>query len=486
MNQNQKQRAMRAFAFSNVMAGLEGTIVATVIPAILADLHGIKLMSWIITTFMLLMAVTAPIWTKLSERFGTKRIFMLGTTIFVLASVLEGLSINMTMLIAARALMGLGAGAMQQIPFVIYGLQLPPDERRHATGRAIAAYSIASAIGPLIGGWLADSLGWRWVFFINVPIGAIMLVLVQKNYFENFTPNHQKIDFAGTAALSLAVISLMLGLQELGNAQINGGILTGLLLAFLVLSALFWQIERHAIDPIVPLHLFSNRSLMFKNGLMFLQYGVFGFFNNYLPIWGQGIQGVSALVGGLILIPASILLAFGTKRTNYFVHHLGERRTVTGGMLLMILAGILLYFLPQKIGLWSLLVIGGLWGLSTGLVNGTTQVAVQETVRHENIGAATALNALIRTMGTTLVLSSLALSLNHSFVRQIASAKQKVTLSQLNQIANASAANHLPAELLTTLRGMLYLGFHQLALLVTLILIGALFLNWLDPWKKLS
>ncbi|GFH40209.1 MFS transporter [Lactococcus insecticola] len=483
MTDKQIKLAARAFLLSNIMVGLEGTIVATALPTMMADLNGISLMSWVVTIYMLLMAITAPIWTKLSERFGFKKLFILGTLIFIASSLVEGLSQDMTMLILARLTMGIGAGAMQQLPFVIYGDMFEPVARRKAFGNAISAYSIASIIGPVIGGIIVESLGWRWVFFINIPIGFLMIAVIQRNYFQNFTKNTKKIDFSGATFLSITVIAFMIALQTLGNLTINY-LFVGILLAITVIfGLLFYRAEKRAFDPIVPLDLFKNRSLMMKNALMFLQYGYFGFYSNYFPIWGQGVMGHKAITAGLILIPASVFLVVGTRLANPLIAKFGEKLTVSIGMIVMILAAASLVLLTHTNPVSLLFVIGAVLGLATGIVNGTTSVAIQETVPMQQMGAATALNALIRTMGTTLILSGLALALNQTFARSIKS-NHHLTYGLINKISDSTKLSEIPSNLVHALRGTVFSGLHTLSLIGLLLLVLALIVNQLDPWQK--
>lgn len=481
--EKQQNTAMHAFALSNVMVGLESTIVATVIPAIVDELHGIRLMSWVLTAYLLMMAVTAPIWTKLSERYGTKRLMIIGTTIFVLASITEGLSINMYMLIVARLVMGIGAGAMAQLPYVIYGTQLPTEKRVKAIGNAIGAYSIASAIGPLIGGWITDSIGWRWVFFINVPIGLLMIWLIVRNYHEQFTPNRETIDYRGALSLSVAIISLMLMIQELGAQNPKMVVVAVEAVIVIVVGAYFFWTERHAVDPIIPMNLFGNRSYMAKNVMMFFQYGMVSFVNSYIPMWGQGIYGLSALKGGLILVPSSILLAVGTRMVSPLMANNSEKRLIRTGSYAMLLAIVILAVVQQTSSVWFLALAGAVFGISTGVVNGTSQVAVQDAVAQDQIGPATALNSLIRTIGSTMVLSVLSLSLNTTFKNAINAHHGKIQINQLNAISSSASAADLPSKLVPLLRTILYQGFHYLALWSVLFMALSILFTYVDPWK---
>ena len=311
---------------SNVMAGLEGSIVATALPAMMAELHGIKLMSWVVTIYMLLMAVSSPIWTKLAERFGYKQMFVLGTLLFTIGSLGEGLAINMLMVIVARALMGLGAGVMIQLPFVIYGMMYQADERRRVIGNTVAAYSFSTIAGPIVGGLIVTLLDWRWVFFINIPIGIYMAFIVWKNFDLKTDHTKKSIDFAGSASLSIAVIAIMLLFQMMGNAVTNLPLLLILFVVSFLFFIGFYFAEKRAVDPIVPLELFKNPSFIAKNIMFFMQYGFFGFYTNYLPTWGQGVMGATALVGGMVLIPSAIMLVIGTRNVNHLIQKVGEKK----------------------------------------------------------------------------------------------------------------------------------------------------------------
>ncbi|HEY4399944.1 MAG TPA: MFS transporter [Lactobacillaceae bacterium] len=485
MTAQQKQRSLLTFLFSNVMVGLEGTIIATALPAMMADLKGISLMSWVIALFMLAMAITTPIWTKLAERFGQKEMFMLGTLIFTLASLIEALSPNMTILLLARVVMGIGAGAMQQLPFVIYGLWLEPTERRKQFGKATSAYAIASVLGPIVGGFIVVTLGWRWVFYINLPIGLGMIYSIWRNFHLPFTPNLKRVDYMGASVLSLMVVSLMLALQFMGNVPIVWSTVGSLMLFALVMLVAFVWIERRAVDPIVPLSLFKNTSFMAKNLLMFLQYGFFGFYTNYLPTWGQGVLGNTAVVGGLILIPASILLVVGAQVTTPLLKVISEKMMVVIGMGTMIVGDIVLVLLPQQVSVSLLMIAGAILGLATGLTNGTVQVAIQESVLPQQISAATALNALLRTLGTSLVLSVLALSLNQTFSNAVRH-HANLTFNLLNKISDSTAAQLINAHMLPVLRHTMYTGMHELAVLGGIILVVAFLVNLFDPWTKPS
>jgi Na+/melibiose symporter-like transporter len=276
---------------------------------------------------------------------------------------------------------------------------------------------------------------------------------------------------------------LMLALQFLGQAGSNLVLVVSLIVVSLLLYIAFIFAEKFAKDPLVPLALFRNRSLMAKNGMMFLQYGFFGFYSNYLPTWSQGVFGTTALVGGMILIPSALALAISSRLSNRILSKLTERTSLILGMLLMLAGDLLLAVLPFHASMIWLFVASGMIGFSFGLVNVTLQVAVQETVEPRFIGAATALNALIRTLGTTLVLSTLSVSLNQTF-NSATQHNRSLSMTLINMISDSKALHLIPSALITPLRNVLYSGLHNLTL-ISLIVIGlALVLNFIDPWDK--
>ena len=293
----------------------------------------------------------------------------------------------------------------------------------------------------------------------------------------------KSIDFAGSTSLSIAVIAIMLLFQMMGNAVINLPLLLTLLVVSFLFFIGFYFAEKRAVDPIVPLELFKNPSFIAKNIMFFMQYGFFGFYTNYLPTWGQGVMGATALVGGMVLIPSAIMLVIGTRNVNHLIQKVGEKKTIYIGFSIMVLGAIFLFSLPEHASIVMLFVATAILGTAFGIVNITLQVAVQESVAKHLIGAATAVNALLRTMGTTLVLSGLSIALNRTFTEATAH-NPKLTTTLLNQISDAKALKNIPVNLIAPLRHTLFNGMHLLALISGLLLFIALFVNWLDPWKK--
>ena len=212
-----------ALLLSNAMAGLDGTIVNTALPAIISDLHGIQYMGWIVAVFLLGMAVATPLWSKLGERVGNRRAYEIATLLFAIGSIFQALSSNIIFFLIARTVMGIGAGGMNTIPFIIYAdLYTDLVKRAKVIGYATASFSAASIIGPLIGGWIVDTFSWHWVFYINVPI-ALISILSVKFFFKEpkRTSTSEKVDYLGASTMIISLVILLTGIQMIGTASLT-------------------------------------------------------------------------------------------------------------------------------------------------------------------------------------------------------------------------------------------------------------------------
>lgn len=248
-----------ALLLSNIMAGMDGTIVNTALPAITSDLHGLQYMGWIIATFLLGMAVATPLWSKLGEHKGNKQAYITATTMFLIGAVFQGLAPNILWFIIARTVMGIGAGGMNTIPFIVFA-ELYDDLKKRAQvlGIASACFGTASIIGPLLGGWIVDALSWHWVFYVNVPIALIAITIVGP-YYKNVTRQAagKPVDYLGATLLVVSLVMILVAVQLLGSA--SPLIVAGLMVGGLLLLAWMAKVDDHAEDPIVPSRLFKNR-----------------------------------------------------------------------------------------------------------------------------------------------------------------------------------------------------------------------------------
>lgn len=302
-----KQVSMVTFAMilANVMAGLDSTIINTAIPAIIADLHGIQFMGWIIALMLLGMSVSTPIWSKVGEKIGNKAAFELSLLLFVLGSLFQGLASNMYFFLIARTVMGIGAGGMGSIPYIMAGYIFDNIQKRtKILGYLGASFSVAAIVGPLAGGYLVDTLSWHWVFYINLPIGLFAILLSLLYYRETKEKQKSKFDLVGSFLVVIGLVLILLGIQLLGVA--SWWLIITLIILGLILMVIFFRYEANVVSPVIPISMFKNRALVGDLLLFAFTWGAFLAVNTYLPMWAQGLLGTTALIGGMTLVPNSI------------------------------------------------------------------------------------------------------------------------------------------------------------------------------------
>src|SRR5256714_464844 len=242
-----------------LLAALDQTIVATALPRIVADLHGLNHLSWVVTAYLLTSTVTVPLYGKLSDLYGRKRLFMVAIVLFLVGSALCGASQSMTELIVFRALQGLGAGGLIPLTFAVVGDLFSPRERGRYQGLTGAVWALAAVAGPLLGGVLTDSVSWRWIFYINLPLGGAALLVVAATMHIPFHRREHSVDYAGAALLTAAAVCLLLASVWGGQDYAwQSAVIVGLLVAGTLLTLAFLAVEARAAEPILPLALFSN------------------------------------------------------------------------------------------------------------------------------------------------------------------------------------------------------------------------------------
>ena len=462
-----------ALLIANFMGGLDATIVNTALPAITSDLNGIRLIGWISSIFLLGTAVTTVLWGRVGEAIGNKRTFQISVILFIVSSLVGGLSTSMPMLIVARAFMGIGAGGMVSIPFIIYAdLYVNPAERARALGWVTAFYTLSTVVGPLIGGWLVDTLSWHWVFFINLPIGIISLLLLQFSYREgNRAATQNRFDYLGSGLLIATLVVLLFASDSIAT---NIGQTLVLVIIGLVLMGVFYHIEKHQTHALVPVELLKNWQIQSQNVIMFLINGFFIGYSVYAPMWAQGLLGTNATYGGLTQIAASVLLLIGTRYTAHLMEKLPYKRIVMLGSLSVLLSAVAMTLATQSAPYWWLLVSGGFNGLGMGLAFTPMQVSLQDGVRQDLISVSTTFGLLFRTLGQTFMSAIFGAVLSLSTASQVGG---RLTTRMMNQLTDASSARHLPQTLLPQLRTILFNGLHLIMGIGLVLVILAIFIN---------
>jgi EmrB/QacA subfamily drug resistance transporter len=396
--------AMIGLMLGMFLAMLDNLIVGTALPTIVGELGGISHLSWVVTAYTLATAAATPIWGKLGDLYGRKGMFMSSIVIFLIGSMLSGLSQNIDQLIAFRAIQGLGAGGLMVGAFAIIGDLVPPRERGRFQAIIGGMMPVAFVGGPLLGGFLTDSLSWRWAFYVNVPLGALALLVTGLGMHLHTPHLKARIDYFGAILLTIGIVSLTLVAAWGGteypwaSAQIIG-------LAVLSVLALigFVFAEGRAPEPILPLRLFRDRNFTIAQILSFLVGAAMFGAVNFLPQYMQNVQGASATTSGLLLLPLMfgmliVMLAVGQlimRNGRYRIYPIVGGALLTAGMLVLLL-------LKVDTGIVEASALTGVAGLGMGFIMQNTTLITQNSVELRDMGAASGSVTLFRTIGGSL------------------------------------------------------------------------------------
>lgn len=397
------------------LAAVDGTVVTTAMPTAVRSLGGLDLYAWVFAIYMLTTAVSMPLWGKLADARGSRGLFVFGVAIFVVGSALSGAAATMGQLVAFRALQGIGAGAMTAIPFTIVGLAFPPEQRARALGIAATTWGIASVVGPLLGSAIVSLLGWRWVFYVNVPVGMVAVWLAARYVPSppSAAAHHQRVDWLGAVLVATGVTALLLALLALQGGA--GGSLAGPLVAALAgLAALvslvaFAWVESRAAEPVLAPFLFRRPIFVVANTIAFLSYfAIFGVID-YLPLLSP--PGVSPAVGAAILIfPTSVCWSISSFTAGRLVRRLGVRPIVFAGTGLMAAGtGAFLLLTGPQTDIFVRSIVALPIGLGIGALTPSLLSAVQNALPPERMGMGTAAQQFLRQVGGTLGVSTLQL-----------------------------------------------------------------------------
>jgi EmrB/QacA subfamily drug resistance transporter len=390
-----------ALMLGMLLAALDQTIVSTALPTIVGDLHGGSHIAWVITAYLLAATVSTPLWGKLGDQYGRKIFFQAAIVIFLVGSILSGLSHSMVELIAFRALQGLGGGGLMVGAQAIVGDIVSPRERGRYVGLFGAVFGVSSIVGPLLGGVFVDDLSWRWIFYINMPIGLIALIVVAIQVPGTLSRVHHIIDYIGTTVLALAATSFIL-LTSLGGTTYawSSAPIWILGVCGVVLVGVFVLVERRAKEPVLPLHLFRLRAFWVTSLVGFIVgFAMFGAIT-YLPAFFQVVRGVSPTLSGVQLLPLMAGLLLVSIGSGQVISRTGRYRfwpiagsaTMTVGL-----------FLLSRMGVTTSSFLDSLYMLVLGMgIGGVMQVLViivQNAVPHSELGVATSGATFFRSIG---------------------------------------------------------------------------------------
>jgi EmrB/QacA subfamily drug resistance transporter len=383
------------------IAALEATVVGTAMPTVISSLGGLNHYSWVFSAYLVTSTVTVPVWGKLSDLYGRRLLYQLGIAVFLLGTLLSGLSTSMTQLIIFRAIQGLGAGALVPLGMTIIGDIFTLEERARMQAYFSGVWGLSSVIGPVVGGFITDQISWRWVFFINLPVGIIAAVIIGLALKEPKLTEKPKIDYAGAGLLMIAISLLMLALVE-GGASVRT-LLTPENLALIggaiVLLVLFFIVEKRASDPVIPFDLFKNRTVSVSVGAGFLAgVAMFGAIS-FIPLFAQGALGATATEAGSLLTPLMLSWVSMSVIGGRLLLKTGYRTITIIGFIVLSIGFVLLAMFERETARVWLYVDLVLIGAGLGLTMLTLLIAVQQAVERSKLGIATSLNQFTRAIG---------------------------------------------------------------------------------------
>jgi EmrB/QacA subfamily drug resistance transporter len=404
-----RRRATLGVLLGIFLAAVDGTIVSTAMPTVVGSLGGLQYYSWAFAAYMLFAAVSMPLYGRLADIYGRKKLFYVGVALFVVGSVLCGLARDMLQLVAFRSLQGLGAGAMFAIPYTILGVVYPPEKRGKAIGLGSSVWGISSVIGPLLGFAIVETLGWRWVFLLGVPIGLAAVALVATSLSESTGSADPDVDYLGAATLVLGVGAVLVGLQTLESRPETA---VGLVAGGAVVLAGFYVVERRASQPLVPLSLFRDRTFGSTNAVAFLSSFALFAAITYVPLYVQSV-GSGAGSAALAVFPISIGWSGTSFVSGQVVARVGERRLVRVGTGVLVVS-----FAVAAVGwstttpLWLLLGNVFVMGVGMGALTPPLLTAIQNHLGTEQMGLATSSQQFFRNLGGTAGVAVLGFAMN--------------------------------------------------------------------------
>ena len=448
---------------------MDTTIVATAIPSIVSDLGGFSLFAWVFSIYTLIQAVTIPICSKLADLYGRKPVLIIGIIIFVIGSIFSGLSWNMLSLIVFRGLQGVGAGVVQPMVTTVAGDLFTIEERGRIQGWISSVWGIAAVIGPAIGGFFTQYASWRWIFYINVPLGALALLMIWLYFHEQVTHQQHRIDYTGAALLAIAIGLLVLGLLSGGEqwawlSPVSILVFAG---AMLALVAFVWQ-ERRAPEPMLPLWVFSRHVLIGSN-IATLVLGLLSIgLSTFLPTYAQGVLGVSAVIAGFALAVMSISWPLSSALSSKLYMRIGFRNTALIGSGITLVSSLIFIVLPESTTVLFAALGSFVMGAGLGLLSTPLVVGLQSIIGWNRRGVVTGSNMFARQLGQTIgaaILGSVANAVLANWLTH-APANLAGQLPQTIDITSqtSSPTQHLSSAVTAYVKDGLYLASHSVFL----------------------
>ena len=417
----QRWWALGAVLLTMFFGALDQTVVSTAMPVIIGDLHGFDIYAWVFTAYLITSAVTVPIYGKLSDTYGRKPFYIGGLTVFMIGSALSGQSHSMGELIAFRALQGIGAGAMLSMPRATIGDIFNPRERGRWMGVVSMTFGLASIVGPFLGGWITDQLGWPWVFYINLPVAALALGGIIYALPWVRTEKRVHVDWVGSVLLVLGLVPMLLAFTWAGSKYAWGSpVIIGMFVFSAIVLVLFGWNETRAPEPVIPMEFFTKEVFAVANIVGFLlSVGMFGTLL-FLPLFVQGVLGQSAQNSGAILTPMMVSFIVSALVAGQLMSRLGRYKVIAVASAALMGGGLYLFTLLDVNAGWPIVVRDMVvLGLGIGGLLPILNVAVQNAFAYEVMGIVNAAQQFVRSLGSVIAAPILGTVLTNVFAARM-------------------------------------------------------------------
>jgi len=397
--------ALGAVMLAMFFAALDQTVVSTALPVIVSDLNGLTIYTWVFTAYMMASAITVPIYGKLSDIYGRKPFYLIGLGLFIVGSAASGQAHTMMELILARALQGVGGGALLSMPRATIGDIFNPRERGRWMGVMSGVFGLSSIIGPTLGGWITDHLGWRWVFYVNLPVAALVLLAVTLTLPQVRVAGRVQLDWRGSVLMTAGLVPLLLGFTWAGSRYAWASPVTlGLFAAAALFLAIFVANERRAAEPILDPRLFAAPVFTIASLVaLFVTMAMFGGLM-FLPLYVQGVLGFSAQGSGVILTPMMVGFAFGSVVGGLIMSRTGRYKLIAVAGALLMVAGMVLFNTMGVATPWPVVVRNMVVaGVGIGALLPLLNVVVQSAFPYRIMGVVNATQQFVRSLGGVII-----------------------------------------------------------------------------------
>lgn len=489
--QTKRPLVLASIMLAMFMGAIEGTIVSTAMPAIVGELGGFSLYSWVFSAYLLMMTVTVLIYGKLSDLFGRKPVMVFGIILFLIGSLLAGLATSMKQLIAYRFIQGFGAGAVMPIATTIVGDIYSKEERAKVQGYLSSVWGISAIMGPAIGGFFVEYVSWKWVFWVNIPIGLLAMIGIILFLHENIEKKKPDIDYKGAVLLTIALSALMIVLVQSGVKWAWLSFRTiGLLVLFAVALIFFIFQEKRASEPMMPFNIWKIPTILIANIVSFTTGLMLIGISSFLPAFVQGVMEKNATIAGFTLTAMSIGWPLASSQAGKLLLKMGARKTSLIGAVSLMLGTLLFVLMTPSSGPMWAATASFFVGIGMGLSWTSFIVSIQSAVTWKQRGIATAANMFMRNLGNTVGAALLGGILNNQIMSYFKSREeafaQNLTLDATNALLHPEERASLSAPLKAVLQEGLTVSLHTVYLVVFFFAVISFGLLFLMPKKDVS